>query len=234
VPDAVLEGWFRETETVIFEGAQGVLLDAEAGFHPFTTWSRCTAVNAIEIIKEMAPDSVVSQIGVMRSFAVRHGPGPLPTETDTLASVVSEHNTFNEWQGAVRYGWFDAVLARYALDVTRGVDFLAVTHMDVLSRLKAWKYCFGYKVKNNPDNIFIDSFFSDEVITKFRLPGNPTVAQQAQLTQCLSTMTPMFETCRADAGDVIQRIESSIGKSVDIISSGPRAENVLLLDSFPK
>ena len=109
----------QQTETVIFEGAQGVLLDADDGFHPFTTWSRCTAENALELITEMAPGSNAYQIGVLRSYAVRHGPGPLPTETSVLASVVKEHNHTNEWQGAVRYGWFDAVLARYALGVKR-------------------------------------------------------------------------------------------------------------------
>jgi adenylosuccinate synthase len=234
VPDAVLEDWLRQTETVIFEGAQGVLLDAEAGFHPFTTWSRCTAANAIDLLQELAPDAIVSKIGIMRSYAVRHGPGPLPTETDAFASVVSEHNKYNEWQGAVRYGWFDAVLARYALEVTSGVDFLAITHMDVLSRLEAWKYCFGYEIKDSPGDVFVDSLVSDGIITKFRVPSSSTLAQQAQLTQCLATVTPMFETCGVEAGNVIQRIEASIGKSVDIIASGPSAEDVQILVSFPK
>ena len=87
-PDSVMERWLHQTEAVIFEGAQGVLLDADTGFHPFTTWSRCTAENALNLIKEMAPGSNVFQIGVLRSYAVRHGPGPLPTETNELASVV--------------------------------------------------------------------------------------------------------------------------------------------------
>jgi len=80
VPDSVLERWLGATETVIFEGAQGVLLDADLGFHPFTTWSRCTAANAFDLLKEMAPDSQACRIGVMRSYALRHGPGPFPTE----------------------------------------------------------------------------------------------------------------------------------------------------------
>ncbi len=56
VSDSVLERWLHETENVVFEGAQGVLLDADAGFHPYTTWSNCSAANAFELIKEMAPD----------------------------------------------------------------------------------------------------------------------------------------------------------------------------------
>lgn len=69
------------------------------------------------------------RIGVLRGHAVRHGPGPLPTE-DARIRPRSDHNRENEWQGAVRYGHFDAVLARYALGVTGPVDGLILTHMD--------------------------------------------------------------------------------------------------------
>lgn len=233
VPDSVLERWLRETETVIFEGAQGVLLDADAGFHPFTTWSRCTAENALELITEMVPDARVFKIGVLRSYAIRHGPGPLPTETNVLTSVVSEHNKYNEWQGAVRYGWFDAVLARYALGVTCGVDSLLVTHLDVLSHLKIWKYCIGYNGQHGFDDTLINSNISAGVLTNFRLPRFLPLAQRAQFTQALSEVMPVFETCDADEGKVIQKIEALIAQPVGIISSGPSAENVQILNSIP-
>lgn len=232
-PDPVLERWLRETETVIFEGAQGVLLDADAGFHPFTTWSRCTAENAFELIEEMAPDSSAFKIGVMRSYAVRHGPGPLPTETDELTSVIFEHNEHNEWQGAVRYGWFDAVLARYALGLTGGVDSLAVTHMDVLSHQLTWKYCAGYKGYNGPDDTTIDTDKSEGVMTSFRLPRFLSLEQRAEFTKALSTVNPVLETCSADEAKVIQKIESLLGKPVDMISRGPSAGNVEILKPFP-
>lgn len=233
VSDSVLERWLRETKNVIFEGAQGVLLDADAGFHPFTTWSRCTAANAFELIKQMAPDTHVFQIGVMRSYAVRHGPGPLPTETDVLISAVSEHNKYNEWQGTVRYGWFDAVLARYALGVTGRVDSLAVTHLDVLSRLKTWKYCPGYKGYYGLYGTSVDSTISDGVLASFRLPHLLSLAERAQFTQALSTVTPVLETCDVDDETVIREIESLLGQPVGIISRGPSAENVQILNSFP-
>jgi adenylosuccinate synthase len=233
VPDTVLERWMHETETVIFEGAQGVLLDADAGFHPFTTWSRCTAANAFELITEMAPGSGVFQIGVMRSYAVRHGPGPLPTETDVLTTIISEHNEYNEWQGAVRYGWFDAVLARYALSLTGRIDSLAVTHLDVLSRLETWKYCVGYKGFHDPDDIFVNSDVTNGVLASLHLPRFLSLEQRAQFTQALSTVTPVLETCDANEGRVIQRIESLIGQPVDIISHGPSAKNIQILNSIP-
>ncbi|HET7142867.1 MAG TPA: adenylosuccinate synthetase, partial [Anaerolineales bacterium] len=228
VQDSVLESWLHETETVIFEGAQGVLLDADAGFHPFTTWSRCTSENALDLITQMAPKSLVYKIGVMRSYAVRHGPGPLPTETNEFTSIVSEHNKNNEWQGAIRYGWFDAVLARYALGITGGVDSLVVTHLDVLSRLNTWKYCLGYEGEHALGDLLVDSNVSDGVLTSFRLSSSLTLAQRVQFTQALSAVTSVFETCNAEDGKVIQKIEALIGQQVAIVSHGPCAENVQL------
>jgi adenylosuccinate synthase len=233
VPDADLERRLHETETVIFEGAQGVLLDAEAGFHPYTTWSRCTAANALELIKEAVPDAQVCRIGVMRSYAVRHGPGPLPTETDAFVSVISEHNQTNEWQGAVRYGWFDAVLARYALEVNGGVDALAVTHLDVLPRLKHWNYCPGYQGGQSLKGLTVDSAISEVILERFHLPPFLSLAQRAEFTQALGAVQPILETCANIERAVIGKIESLIGQPVSIISRGPGAGDVRVINSFP-
>ncbi|MGC1378393.1 MAG: adenylosuccinate synthetase [Anaerolineales bacterium] len=230
-PDSLLERWLRETGTVVFEGAQGVLLDADAGFHPFTTWSRCTAANAFELIRELSPGAQVSQIGVMRCYAVRHGPGPLPTETDALAALVSEHNQRNDWQGAVRYGWFDAVLARYALGLTGRLDALLVTHLDALPRLKTWTYCAGYKAFPAFDDSDPGRFGG--VLTDFHLPSFPSLAQREQFTQALSTATPLLETYDADEERVIQKIETLLGQPVGMVSRGPGAGNVQVLNPIP-
>jgi len=225
-PDARLQSWLQQTETVIFEGAQGVLLDAEAGFHPFTTWSRCTAANAYDLINDMAPDAQVYKVGMLRAYAVRHGPGPLPTETDVLSPVISEHNQSNPWQGPVRYGWFDALLARYALAVNGKVDYLCVTHLDVLSHLPAWNYCTGYQGRLDFGQPSSGSHDSGGVITCIHLPPFLTLAQRAQFTQALGAVTPVIESCAADEEKVIEKIGSLAGQPVGIISSGPRAENV--------
>jgi len=231
-PDRVLHEWLHEDETVIFEGAQGVLLDAEAGFHPYTTWSRCTSANAMELIREAAPGSQVLQIGVMRSFAVRHGPGPFPTETDALARVISEHNTFNVWQGKVRYGWFDAVLARYALSVTGKLDALAVTYLDILPHLEAWKYCPGYADSQGFRGACIPADQSGGLLTGFRLARDLSLAQREKFTRALSSAAPVFETCGSHEGNVIQKIEELAGLPVGIVSHGPKAENVKIINSI--
>ena len=233
VSDSVLQRWLNQAETVIFEGAQGILLDEDAGFHPFTTWSRCTAANAYDLIQELAADSRVYQIGVMRSYTVRHGPGPLPTETDVLSAIVSEHNRSNEWQGAVRYGWFDAVLARYALEVAGRVDSLFLTHLDILSHMDRWIYCPGYKEPLDFDKTFVDSAISDDVLSSFHLPHFLPLAKREIFTQALFKITPLLESCAAGDEKVIQMIELLLGQPIDIVSHGPGAKDVKIINAIP-
>jgi adenylosuccinate synthase len=232
VSDQVLEDWIHETENVVFEGAQGVLLDADAGFHPYTTWSDCTGLHASEIIQEMFPEADIYRIGVMRSHAIRHGPGPLPTETDELTPGITEDNQYNPWQGPVRYGWFDAVLARYALGATGGVDALAVTHMDGLSQLKAWKYCPGYGRYHDLFQIAPNSTIAGSKLTNFIPPDRPSLLLREQITQGLFEVVPDFETCEAEAGKVIQAIETLTGQSVGMVSHGPCSRDVEILNSI--
>jgi len=232
VPDSTLDGWFRETDNVIFEGAQGVLLDADRGFHPHTTWSNCTAANAMELIDRAAPGTRAFRIGVTRAYAVRHGVGPLPTETDILAPLVREHNQHNEWQGDVRYGWFDAVLARYALRVTGGVDTLAVTHMDVLPRLETWNYCQGYQELHLPGDSPVVPTMSAGLLTDFRPPPDLPLAKRAGFTRALSKAVPVMKVCSADEEAVTGEIERLSGQKIGMLSYGPKAENVRIVRPF--
>ena len=232
VPDSVLEGWLRETDNVIFEGAQGALLDAEAGFHPHTTWSNCTAANAIELINDLAPGAQVQRVGVTRCYAVRHGAGPLPTETESLARLVSEHNQHNEWQGAVRYGWFDAVLMRYALSVIGRVDTLAVTHMDIIPRLDRWKYCQSYQEPYLSEDMSVNSTVSSGLLTDFHPHPGLSLTKRAAFTQTLSKAVPVMNSCSADEESVMQEIERMTGQQIGMLSYGPKAENVRILNPF--
>jgi adenylosuccinate synthase len=233
-PDSVLEKWLGQTEAVIFEGAQGVLLDAAAGFHPYTTWSDCTAQNALAMLKELAPDSSVFQIGALRSYAVRHGPGPLPTETDELTAMVSEQNKQNEWQGAVRYGWFDAVLARYALGIVGQIDALAVTHMDILPHLKTWKYCPGYTGDEGFEKMLTILNESGGNLRSFHQQRFLQPGQREQITRALFAVSPRWEKCASDEATVIPKIESLLAKPIGLISRGPRAEDVQILNPITR
>lgn len=120
----------REHE-LIFEGAQGILLDEWHGFHPYTTWSTTTTHNARTLLAEAGYVGSIRSIGVTRAYATRHGPGPFPTEHAPLATILPEpFNGPGRWQGSFRTGWLDTVLLRYAVAVSGGVSELALTHLD--------------------------------------------------------------------------------------------------------
>ena len=123
---------------VLFEGAQGVLLDEWRGFHPHTTWSTTTGANISTLLAEAgtAPADLedpeyVHRLGVLRAYTTRHGAGPMPTDTPGLREALPEpHNGRGQWQGTFRVGAFDTVAHRYALEVAGRIDSLAVTHLD--------------------------------------------------------------------------------------------------------
>jgi adenylosuccinate synthase len=132
------------SETAIFEGAQGVLLDEYRGFHPHTTWSTVTAHHAWELIEQMKVEKV-AVLGVTRAYTTRHGEGPLPTFSAELTTRLQDAgNPWNRWQGNLRYGWLDLPLLRYAAAVTGPLDGLVVNHLDQVMEME-FMVCEGYK-----------------------------------------------------------------------------------------
>jgi adenylosuccinate synthase len=126
---------------IVVECSQGVLLDERWGFPPYHTWLDCTVRPAERALAAIGHTGDVTRVGVLRSFFTRHGPGPFPTEDPSLAPLVADdHNQANQWQGAFRVGHFDAVLAKYAVDCSGGVDLLALTHLDKIQRRGKWPW----------------------------------------------------------------------------------------------
>ena len=120
-------GRLADTGRLVFEGAQGVLLDETHGFHPHTTWSTVTPRNARALLAGRS----ARVLGVTRTYQTRHGAGPLPTEDrGVLDRHPERHNGAGEYQGAWRAGHLDTVLLRYAVAACGGIDALAVTHLD--------------------------------------------------------------------------------------------------------
>lgn len=120
----VVEGIdYNGFDQIIFEGACGILLDQDYGFHPHTMWAKTTTENARKLWSEEA-----TTLGIIRTYSTRHGNGPFVSETSL--PFVDHYNTTNEWQGSFRTGVFDLVATKYAIKVNGGVDGLVVTHTD--------------------------------------------------------------------------------------------------------
>lgn len=124
--DTVLDSALQ-AGTVIFEGSQGVLLDEWHGFHPHTTWSTITPGQLVADLKADGRRAFV--LGLTRSYATRHGDGPMPTE-DARLRLPEPDNREGRYQGGWRTGHLDLPALRYAMKVTGRVDGLGISHLD--------------------------------------------------------------------------------------------------------
>jgi adenylosuccinate synthase len=206
---------------ILFEGAQGVLLDEWYGFHPHTTWSTTTFANADRLLDECAFPHPRTRLGVLRTYATRHGAGPLVTEDPALAPLLPEpHNNAAGWQGRFRVGPFDAVAARYALSVTGPVDAIALTHLDRLPQLPK-HVCSAYRGDAADESFFC---VRNHLINDIVYRTQPDLTRQEKLTHLLQTCRPDFTPiARPDLSAFIELVEREINTPVRVTSAGPTA-----------
>jgi adenylosuccinate synthase len=198
---------------VVFEGAQGALLDEWRGFHPHTTWSTTTLANAELLLREAGYDAAVERVGITRAYATRHGAGPLPTEDDGLTRLLPDAcNAHGQWQGGFRVGWLDLVLLRYARDVVGPLDWLAVTCLDRLRDLPEIKLCDAYRY---------DTLLVERIVPS---PAPQDLEYQQRITHAFARCAPMLEAA-PDAGALLARVEAALGVRVGLVSEGPTAED---------
>ncbi len=198
-------------QAVVFEGAQGVLLDEWHGFHPYTTWSTTTFACAETLLAEArlaGAEATATRIGVTRCYQTRHGPGPFVTE-DPRLELPEPHNVRGAWQGEFRTGHLDAVALRYGLEVAGGADVIALTHLDTAARHPELRICRGYDIDG-------------EKVT--RLPARPAGDLNAQeaLTSRLLRARPVYDDADGDWASIV---EEALGVPVALASYGPRAHD---------
>ena len=206
---------------VMFEGAQGTLLDIDHGTYPFVTSSNATAGGAATGLG-LGPRTIGAVIGVAKAYTTRVGAGPLPTElTGELGERLRE--TGQEYGASTgrprRCGWYDAVAVRYAVRVN-GLDALAITKLDVLDGFKTLEVCTAYRCNGS-------------VLTE--MPGD--TAQLACCEPVYETLpgwtTPTrgiteFDQLPAAARAYIKRIEETSGVPAAIISTGSERDHTIL------
>jgi adenylosuccinate synthase len=216
----------RARKQILFEGAQGALLDIDHGTYPFVTSSNTVAAQAASG-SGMGPRAVGYVLGIAKAYTTRVGSGPFPTELDdAIGEKIGERgHEFGTVTGRKRRcGWFDAVLVRQVCKVS-GIDGIALTKLDVLDGFDEIKICVGYRLDGE----------------KFdRLPAG----QNAQ-----SRVEPVYETFEgwsqstrgarswgelpAQAVKYVRRIEELIGCPVTLLSTSPeRDDTILMKDPF--
>lgn len=202
-------------EHVVFEGAQGVLLDEWRGFHPYTTWSTCTFENAFGLLGAYGWRGGTLKVGVIRGYATRHGAGPFPTEDAELTRRLPDSdNVMNDWQKGFRVGWLDLVAIRYAIAACGGIDALAVTCLDRLEPFAEWKACDAYETP-------------DGVVSDLPLGRHRDLAHQETLTRLLASAKPRFRTTTSRPDFDRKAIEHAIAVNFLL---GDAAEGLLLSD----
>ena len=219
---SLLDGMKREGKRILFEGAQGVLLDIDHGTYPFVTSSNTVSGQAATG-SGMGPGSVGFVLGIAKAYTTRVGSGPFPTEQDNEIGeyIGTRGREFGTVTGRKRRcGWFDAVLVRQAIKVS-GVTGIALTKLDILDGLKEIKVCVGYML----DGARID-----------RLP-----AGQGDQTR----VEPIYETIPgwegstagarswaalpAQAVKYVRYLEELIECPITLLSTSPEREDTILM-----
>lgn len=212
----------REGKKILFEGAQGVMLDIDHGTYPFVTSSNTVAAQAA-IGSGMGPRAAGYVLGIAKAYTTRVGTGPFPTELfdDIGETIGARGREFGTVTGRKRRcGWFDAVMVRQAVSVG-GIDGIALTKLDVLDGFEELKICTAYEL----DGEKLDRF-----------PASPV--DQARVTPVYETMRGWSESTRgarswADlpsrAVKYVRHIEELIGAPVTLLSTSPEREDTILM-----
>ena len=137
---------YRRGKMAIVERSHGVLTDAECGFKPHVTALRTLPRFSEEMLKDCGYKGEIVNIGVHRAYEYRHGAGPMPSAQNDYMRDLPRDN--NRWQGSARYGYLDTVLMRYALEISRPINFdgIALTCMDQVLEHGNWPICRAYKL----------------------------------------------------------------------------------------
>jgi len=209
-----------DNKSILFEGAQGALLDVDFGTYPFTTSSNTTSGGVSSGIG-VSPKQINNIIGITKAYTTRVGSGPFPTEVEGEDGehIRKKGGEFGSTTGRPRRcGWFDAVAIQHSVRIS-GVDSLIVTKLDVLDDQDTIKICTGYKYNEKLYNTFpadIDVLNNCEPVYE-EVPG---------WNEDTSGMRSA-ESLPEKAKDYIKRIENIVGVKVKMVSVGPERSQII-------
>lgn len=221
------------TGDIIFEGAHAALLDRDHGYYPYVAKMDTTTREAVHILDQSNFCSGIVTLGVVRALGYRHGPGPFVTEDTRLSGLFKErHNRANDWQGNVRYGWFDLLAIRHGLQLNSPVDAVALTMVDQLSQIGNFQVCLSYEYRG-PDVQSLEKYFEFTTTRsgRIKITGiKPTATGRTDtlarlLFDCVPWEWLHFEGQKSPVENFIRFLESrdGLGVPIQIVSTGPQA-----------
>ena len=218
----ILHQEIKAGKSLLFEGAQGTLLDVDHGTYPYVT-SSSTCSGGACTGSGVSPREIHEVIGISKAYATRVGSGPFPTELleETGEALRKAGNEFGSTTGRPRRcGWFDALVARYAVRVN-GLSGIAITKLDVLSGLETIKVCTGYTYQGQVlDEIPASLEVIEQCVPIYEeLPGWTEDITGAR------SMTDLPKNAR----DYVARVEELSGAPVVLVSVGPRRDETIVL-----
>ena len=220
----ILNKQIKKNQNILFEGAQGSMLDVDFGTYPFVT-SSSTIAAAAAIGSGVAHNKIKSVLGITKAYTTRVGEGPMPTElTDNIGRYLAVEG--NE-KGTVtgrdrRCGWFDAPLVKRSC-ILNGVTSLALTKIDVLDKLETIKICTGYRVDKDE--------FSDFPVTTSLTKKLTPIYEEIDGWNTSTVGLEKMNELPLNARIYIQRIEELTESKVSIISTGPERNQTITINS---
>jgi adenylosuccinate synthase len=220
----LLDGKRREGKRILFEGAQGALLDIDHGTYPYVTSSNTVAAQAATG-SGLGPNAIGYVLGICKAYTTRVGQGPFPTEQ--LNEIGKTLGTKGKEFGVVtgrprRCGWFDAVLVRQTVR-TSGIQGIALTKLDILDGFDEIKICTGYKL----DGREIDYLPASEHAQARVEPVYETAEGWHEVTAKARSWAEL----PAQAIKYVRRIEELIGCPVALLSTSPEREDTILMQN---
>jgi len=217
-----LDKLHKEGKRILFEGAQGAMLDIDHGTYPFVTSSNTHAAEA-SIGSGMGANALDFILGIVKAYTTRVGSGPFPTELgcEVGKKLGEKGHEFGTVTGRQRRcGWFDAVMVRQALKIS-GASGIVLTKLDVLDGFDELKICTGYRY----NGITYDYFPSCQKLQATVEPIYETIDGWSKSTQ----NTRLFDNLPEKAVNYIKRIEELIEVPVALISTSPEREDMIMV-----
>src|SRR4051812_30010745 len=214
----------REGRRILFEGAQGALLDVDHGTYPYVTSSNTVAAQAATG-SGLGPTSIDYVLGICKAYTTRVGAGPFPTEQkNAIGQLIGERGReFGTVTGrARRCGWFDAVLVRQTVR-TSGINGLALTKLDILDGFDEIQVCVGYRL----DGREIDYLPASERAQAEAKPVYETIGGWKDATAGARSWADL----PAQAIKYVRRIEELVGCPVALLSTSPEREDTILMQN---